>query len=53
MYNRSKLEEKESDDLPDEQIDQIYREISMEAKRKKMMDKLYAKQRDFGGFFKA
>lgn len=35
--NRSKLEQKEEDDLPDEQIDAIYRQISIEAKRKKMM----------------
>lgn len=32
--NRSKLEEKEDDDMKDEQIDQIYKEISRSAKKK-------------------
>lgn len=33
-HNRKKLEEKESDDLTDEQIDRIYKEISLEARNK-------------------
>ena len=34
QFNRNKLEEKESDDMTDEQIDRVYKEISREAKRK-------------------
>lgn len=33
LYNREKLEAKESDDLSDAQIDQIYREISASTKK--------------------
>lgn len=39
--NRNSLEQKEPDDLSDEQIDQIYRDLSYNAKEKKMMDRLY------------
>lgn len=35
QYNRKALERKEDDDLNDDQIDQIYKELSIEAKRKK------------------
>lgn len=40
-FKRKKLHEPEDDDLTDEQINQIYKEISQEAKRKKVMDKLW------------
>lgn len=36
--NRDKLEAKEEDDLSDERINQIYKEISQEAKRKKCLE---------------
>jgi len=39
--NKDKLEQAENDDLDDETIHKIYLEISQEAKRKKMMTKLY------------
>lgn len=38
--NRILLEAKEPDDMTDEQIDAIYRELSQEAKRKKNMNKI-------------
>lgn len=40
--NREFLERKEDDDLSDEVIDQIYRDIRMQGKRKKAMEKFYA-----------
>ena len=40
-HNRQLLNQPEEDDLDDETIHKIYCEISQEAKRKKMMDKLY------------
>lgn len=43
IYNRKKLEEKELDDLEEDKIDAIYRELSLEAKRKKHIDNLYIK----------
>jgi hypothetical protein len=47
LYNRSKLEAKQDDDLNDEQIDAIYREISQKAQLEKskenLMDRLYLK----------
>lgn len=36
QHNRNKLEEKEDDDLSDEKIDAIYKEISLNAKRKQI-----------------
>jgi hypothetical protein len=41
--NRAVLEAKEDDDLNDDQIDAIYRELSVDAKRKSALDKLYSK----------
>jgi hypothetical protein len=41
QHNRHLLEVKENDDLSDEVIHSIYVSISQEAKRKKMMTKLY------------
>lgn len=41
QHNRAKLEAKEEDDLSDEIIDQIYRDISNSAKSKKLMNILY------------
>ncbi len=41
INNRSFLEKKEDDDLSDESIDQIYRDIGVQGKRKKAMEKLY------------
>jgi hypothetical protein len=38
---RQELEQKEKDDLSDEQIDQIYRELGQQARYKKQMDRLY------------
>ncbi len=35
QFNRGKLEKREDDDLPDEQIDRIYAEISIASKNKK------------------
>lgn len=40
-YHRKKLEMKEEDDLSDDKIEQIYRDLSIEARRKQQMDKLY------------
>jgi len=40
-YDRKSLEVPEDDDLSDAQMDGIYKELSMEAKRKKLMAKLY------------
>jgi hypothetical protein len=41
IEGRRKLEEKEEDDLSEEEIDRIYREISINENRKKSLDKLY------------
>jgi hypothetical protein len=38
-HNRSRLEEKEEDDLTDSEIDAIYREIAEEARRKEHLKK--------------
>lgn len=43
VYYRKKLEQKEPDDLSDEQIDAIYRELSLESKRKQHIESLYSK----------
>ncbi len=40
-YNRFQLEAKEPDDLSDEKIDAIYREISLQMSGKRLMDSLY------------
>jgi hypothetical protein len=37
--NRNKLEEKEDDDMTDEQIDSVYKEISQSAKREKAKER--------------
>ena len=42
-FEYNELEEKEKDDLNDEQIDQIYRDLSLQAKHDKAMDKMYLK----------
>lgn len=34
LHNKAKLEAKEDDDLPDETIDQIYKEIAQKVKNK-------------------
>lgn len=39
--NRNSLEKKEDDDLSDEKIDDIYRQMSLDANQKKHMDSLY------------
>jgi len=41
--NRAALEAKENDDLSDTQIDQIYRDLSLQAKYDKRMHNLYPK----------
>ncbi len=48
--NRNSLEKPEDDDLSEEKIDQIYRELSINAKQKKMMDNLYSIQQNEEGF---
>ncbi len=40
-YNRVQLEAKEPDDLSDEKIDAIYKEISLQMSGKRLMDRLY------------
>lgn len=40
--NREDLEKKDANDLSDDAINAIYRDIAMEAKRKRMMQKLYS-----------
>jgi len=35
QFNRNKLEEREDDDMTDEQIDQVYKEVSLNAKRQR------------------
>ena len=44
QFNREELERNEPDDLSDEQIDAIYKELSTHAKYKKLQDTLYAKR---------
>ena len=39
--NRMSLERPEDDDLPDVEIDEIYRQLAIEAKRKKRMDAIW------------
>ena|SRR5271156_5448636 len=41
LYNRNRLEEMEEDDLSDDQIHAIYREISIDAKRQKHINEIY------------
>ena len=40
LNNRKVLEEKEKDDLNDDQINQIYRDLSIEARRKKKIQEI-------------
>lgn len=40
QFHRNKLEEREDDDMTDEQIDQVYKEVSANAKRSKDMPKV-------------
>jgi hypothetical protein len=40
QFNRNKLEEREEDDMTDEQVDQVYKELSSNAKRAKNMYKM-------------
>src|SRR6185503_15537026 len=40
QFNREKLEAKEDDDLSDEKINEIYKDLKAEARRKKMMSKV-------------
>ena len=42
--NRGSLEQKELDDLSDDRIDAIYKDISIEIRQKKMMQNLYSGQ---------
>jgi hypothetical protein len=44
QHNRELLEQNEKDDLSDEVIDQIYRELSADINHKKMMDSLYVEK---------
>lgn len=46
MFNRGKLEVKEEDDLSDETIDQIYREISVQGKHTKSNEEAYEMLKD-------
>lgn len=48
--DRSLLEQKEPDDLSDEKIDEIYRELSLDARQKQHMEKLYPKQESVAKF---
>jgi len=41
QHNRKKLEQKEPDDLSDDQIDAIYRNISLSASKENLMNGLY------------
>ncbi len=50
QFNRKLLDEKEPDDLSDAEIDAIYRELSIEAKRKKLMDKNWLMPNSSEGF---
>lgn len=47
QYDRQKLEMKEEDDLPDEKVDQIYRDISLEANSKKRVEKMYKEAKEY------
>lgn len=40
QFNRKKLEEKEDDDMTDEQVDAVYKEMSVNANRNKKMQEL-------------
>ena len=40
-HNREFLDKREDDDLSDEKINEIYKDLKIEARRKKMMDKLH------------
>lgn len=48
--NRNSLEREEDDDLADEKIDEIYRDLSMEARRILHVEKIYSKQDFSAGF---
>lgn len=41
QFNRRELERNEPDDLNENQIDSIYRELSLDAHQKKLMDNIY------------
>ena len=41
LHRRAELEAKEDDDLSDEKINEIYKDLKIEAKRKKLMEKSY------------
>lgn len=43
LHHRNLLDAAEDDDLNDEQIDQIYKDLSVQAKYTKMMESLYVK----------
>jgi hypothetical protein len=40
QFNRNKLEEREDDDMTDERVDAVYKELSSHAKRTKNMSKV-------------
>jgi len=40
QFNRNKLEEREEDDMTDEQVDAVYREVSFNAKRAKIVPQM-------------
>ena len=40
QFNRNKLEEREDDDMTEEQIDAVYKEVSFNAKRSKNMQQM-------------
>lgn len=44
LHNRKELETPDDDDLSDEQANQLYKEISQQAKFDKMMKKLYSRE---------
>lgn len=41
QHNRKRLEEAEDDDPSDEKVNEIYKDLAREAKRKKMMNNIY------------
>lgn len=47
QYNRKNLEEKEEDDLSDEEVDQIYRDISLEANSKIRIANMYKEAKEY------
>lgn len=40
QFNRNKLEERDDDDMTEEQIDAVYKEVSFNAKRSKNMPQM-------------